>query len=98
MTVFYGARGQTRNKSRQGLTPSPGGARRRPCPETDALGEAAPPGLGSAAMEELAILIVDDDADVRLAAKLALEPRAARVETLDNPETMTARLAQSRFD
>ena len=45
-------------------------------------------------MEKLsAILIVDDDADVRQAARLALAPHAERVETASSPQDMTAMLA-----
>jgi DNA-binding NtrC family response regulator len=49
-------------------------------------------------MEKLAILIVDDDADVRLAAKLALAPLAARVDAVADPQAMTALLAPALFD
>jgi DNA-binding NtrC family response regulator len=49
-------------------------------------------------MQDLAILIVDDDADVRLAAKLALEPHVARVDAVANPEAMTALLTPGAFD
>jgi DNA-binding NtrC family response regulator len=49
-------------------------------------------------MEKLSILIVDDDADVRLAAKLALAPLAARVDVVAEPQAMTALLAPAIFD
>jgi DNA-binding NtrC family response regulator len=49
-------------------------------------------------MEDLVILIVDDDDDVRLAAKVALTPHAARVDTVADPEAMTALLAPGLFD
>lgn len=49
-------------------------------------------------MENLSVLIVDDDADVRLAAKLALSPAAARIETAAHPDTMLALLPGQRFD
>jgi DNA-binding NtrC family response regulator len=45
-----------------------------------------------------AILIVDDDADVQQAARLALAPHAEHVETLSSPETMPALLAAQEFD
>jgi len=49
-------------------------------------------------MQDLAILIVDDDADVRLAAKLALAPHAARLETAADPAAMRALLMPGAFD
>ena len=49
-------------------------------------------------MQDLSILIVEDDADVRLAAKLALTPHAARLETLPDPDAMMALLAPGLFD
>lgn len=49
-------------------------------------------------MEKLSILIVDDDADVRLAAKLALAPLAARVEAVAEPQAMAALLVPGLFD
>jgi DNA-binding NtrC family response regulator len=45
-----------------------------------------------------AILIVDDDADVRLAAKLALASHAARIEAVSTPAEMTALLSPGAFD
>jgi DNA-binding NtrC family response regulator len=45
-----------------------------------------------------AILIVDDDADVRLAAKLALAAHAGRIEAVANPGEMTALLSTGAFD
>lgn len=44
------------------------------------------------------ILIVDDDADVRLAAKLALTAHAARIEAVANPNEMLPLLSQGIFD
>ena len=49
-------------------------------------------------MEPLTILIVDDDADVRLAARLALAPHAAHLETAADPEAMRAVLTPGLFD
>jgi DNA-binding NtrC family response regulator len=50
-------------------------------------------------MEKLsAVLIVDDDADVRLAARLALAPHAARIEAVADPGAMAAILAPGVFD
>lgn len=49
-------------------------------------------------MNKFAILIVDDDADVRLAAKLALAPQATRIEAVPDPEAMTALLMPGVFD
>ena len=49
-------------------------------------------------MQDLSILIVDDDADVRLAAKLALTPHAARLESAPDPEAMAALLVPGLFD
>lgn len=49
-------------------------------------------------MEQFAILIVDDDADVRLAARLALAPHAAHLETAADPGAMRAQLTPGRFD
>jgi len=45
-----------------------------------------------------AILIVDDDADVRQAARLALAPHVERIEALASPEEMMAVLAPDIFD
>ena len=45
-----------------------------------------------------AILIIDDDADVRLAAKMALTPHAARIEAIGNPAEMTPLLSPGAFD
>jgi DNA-binding NtrC family response regulator len=45
-----------------------------------------------------AILIADDDADVRRAAKLALSARAARIETAATLDEMKDLLAQDAFD
>lgn len=49
-------------------------------------------------MQDLSILIVDDDADVRLAAKLALTPHAVRLESAPDPEAMAALLLPGLFD
>ena len=49
-------------------------------------------------MQDLSLLIVDDDADVRLAAKLALSPIAGTIETADSPAAMLALLPGRRFD
>jgi DNA-binding NtrC family response regulator len=50
-------------------------------------------------MEKLAaILIVDDDADVRQAAALALTPHVDRIEAASSPEEMVARLAPGTFE
>jgi DNA-binding NtrC family response regulator len=49
-------------------------------------------------MEHFSILIVEDDADVRLAAKLALAPLAARVDAVAEPQAMAALLAPGIFD
>ncbi len=49
-------------------------------------------------MQDLSILIVDDDADVRLAARLALAPHAARVELAANPDGLSALVAPGGFD
>jgi DNA-binding NtrC family response regulator len=49
-------------------------------------------------MEKMAILIVDDDADVRLAAKLALSPLAAHIDAVADPQAMAALLAPGTFD
>lgn len=50
-------------------------------------------------MEKLsAILIVDDDADVQQAARLALAPHAQRIETLSAPDAMAPLLASEEFD
>lgn len=55
-------------------------------------------GLRLGAMEKLSILIVEDDADVRLAAKVALAPLAARVEAVAEPQAMVALFAPGIFD
>jgi len=49
-------------------------------------------------MEKSAILIVDDDADVRLAARLALSPHATRLESVADPDAMAALLSPGAFD
>jgi DNA-binding NtrC family response regulator len=50
-------------------------------------------------METLsAVLVVDDDDDVRQAARLALSPHVQRVETAASPEAMTVLLASGPFD
>lgn len=49
-------------------------------------------------MENFSILIVDDDTDVRLAAKLALAPHAAKVESVADPQAMAALVSPGAFD
>jgi len=67
------------------------------CPEVDAL----PPALRSAYnlwMDRLpALLIIDDDDDVRHAAELALTPHAESTEAVASPERIESVLAPGRF-
>src|SRR6185312_12196520 len=66
--------------------------KRTPCPPRV-------PKLTVARMNELpAILIVDDDGDVRQAARLALAAHARVVEMAASPSEMAACLAPGRFD
>ncbi len=52
-----------------------------------------------AAMERLpAVLVVDDDGDVRQAARLALAQHARLVESASSPQEMAGLLAPERFD
>lgn len=52
-----------------------------------------------AAMDALcAVLIVDDDADVRHAARMALTPHVQIVETAASPQEMTEQAPLDRFD
>jgi DNA-binding NtrC family response regulator len=53
---------------------------------------------GHAMMTAPAILIVDDDADVRQAARLALTPHTIRIDTTSSPAEMMNLLAPERFD
>ena len=52
-----------------------------------------------AAMERLpAVLVVDDDGDVRQAARFALAQHARLIESAASPEEMAGLLAPERFD
>jgi DNA-binding NtrC family response regulator len=44
------------------------------------------------------VLVVEDDADVRRSARIALAAHVARVELLDSPERLEAQLAALSFD
>jgi DNA-binding NtrC family response regulator len=49
-------------------------------------------------MEHSSVLIVDDDADVLLAAEIVLKRHFGRITTADDPERLPALLAGGAYD
>jgi two-component system response regulator RegA len=98
MTLLYGPGLVARNQQLQALIGIAADLLTLERPETDNLPVYRGAAYGPLMAKLPAVLVVDDDDDVRQAAHLALTPHACLIESASSPQEMAGLLAPERFD